>query len=112
MAAYVEGMSRDQATLFPERLDELIKADAQVRVVDAFVDSLDLRQLGFTRAVPLLEGRPPYNPADLLKLYVYGYLHQTRSSRRLERECRCNIEVLWLLNRLSPDFKTIADFRR
>lgn len=112
MAGYVAGVSRDQATLFPERLDELIAADAAVRVVDGFVDSLDLRALGFTRTVPALEGRPPYNPADLLKLYVYGYLHQTRSSRRLERECGRNIEVLWLLNRLAPDFKTIADFRR
>ena len=112
MAGYVEGVSRDQATLFPERLDELICAEAQVRVVDAFVDSLDLRRLGFTKAVPASEGRPPYNPADLLKLYVYGYLQQVRSSRRLERECRRNIEVLWLLHRLSPDFKTIADFRR
>jgi transposase len=112
MAGFVEGVSRDQATLFPERLDELIKVDAPVRVVDAFVDSLDLRQLGFTKAVPASEGRPPYNPGHLLKLYVYGYLHQTRSSRRLERECWCNIEVLWLLNRLAPDFKTIADFRR
>jgi len=112
MAGYIEGMSRDQATLFPERLDELIEAAAPVRVVDAFVDRLDLRALGFTKTVPALEGRPPYNPADLLKLYVYGYLHQTRSSRRLERECARNIEVLWLLNRLAPDFKTIADFRR
>lgn len=112
MAGYVAGVSREQATLFPERLDELIKADAQVRVVDAFVDSLDLRELGFTKAVPALDGRPPYNPADLLKLYIYGYLHQVRSSRRLERECQRNIEVLWLLNRLAPDFKTIADFRR
>jgi transposase len=112
MAGYVEGVSRDQATLFPERLDELIEADAQVRVVDAFVKRLELRQLGFTKAVPALEGRPAYNPADLLKLYVYGYLQQVRSSRRLERECQRNIEVLWLLNRLAPDFKTIADFRR
>jgi transposase len=112
MAGYVEGMSRDQATLFPERLDELIEADAQVRVVDAFVNSLNMQVLGFTKGTPLSKGRPPYNPADLLKLYVYGYLHQTRSSRRLERECQCNIEVLWLLNKLAPDFKTIADFRR
>jgi len=112
MAGYVEGVSRDQATLFPERLDELIKADAQVRVVDAYVNRLKLRQLGFTKAVPASEGRPAYNPADLLKLYIYGYLNQTRSSRRLERECQRNIEVLWLLNRLAPDFKTIADFRR
>jgi transposase len=112
MAGYVEGVSRDQATLFAERLDELIKADAQVRVVDAFVNSLNLRQLGFTKAVPASEGRPAYHPGHLLKLYVYGYVHQTRSSRRLERECQRNIEVLWLLNRLAPDFKTIADFRR
>jgi transposase len=112
MVGYVEGVSRDQATLFPERLDELIKADAQVRVVDAFVNRLNLRRLGFTKAVPASEGRPAYNPADLLKLYIYGYLHQTRSSRRLERECQRNIEVLWLLNQLAPDFKTIADFRR
>src|SRR5215472_5113540 len=112
MAGFVAGVSRDQATLFPERLDELVKTDAQVRVVDGFVDSLDLRALGFTKTVPALEGRPAYNPADLLKLYVYGYLNQTRSSRRLERECERNIEVLWLMNRLRPDFKTIADFRR
>lgn len=112
MARFVEGVSRAQATLFPERLDELIAPEAQVRVVDAFVDQLDLRQLGFTKAVPASEGRPPYDPAHLLKLYVYGYLHRVRSSRQLERECHCNIEVLWLLNRLAPDFKTIADFRR
>ena len=112
MAGFVEGVSRDQATLFPERLDELIDPEAQVRVVDAFVDKLDPRQLGFTKAVPALEGRPPYDPRHLLKLYVYGYLHWVRSSRQLERECHRNIEVLWLVNRLAPDFKTIADFRR
>jgi len=112
MAGFVEGVSRDQATLFPERLDELIDPEAQVRVVDAFVDKLDPRQLGFTKAVPALEGRPPYDPRHLLKLYVYGYLHRVRSSRQLERECHRNIEVLWLVNRLAPDFKTIADFRR
>jgi transposase len=112
MAGFVEGVSRDQATLFPERLDELIAADGQVRVVDAFVDWLDMRAMGFTKAVPALTGRPPYDPADLVKLYVYGYLNQIRSSRRLERECQRNIAVLWLLKRVSPDFKTIADFRR
>ena len=112
MAGYVEGVSRDQATLFPERLDELIKPDSPVRVVDGFVNTVDLRKLEFTQAVPPLEGRPPYNPADLLKLYIYGFLYQVRSSRRLERECQRNIEVLWLLNRLAPDFKTISDFRR
>jgi transposase len=112
MAGYVEGISRDQGTLFAERLDELIEADSPVRVVDAFVGVLDLQVMGFTKAAPASKGRPPYHPSDLLKLYVYGYLHQVRSSRRLERECQCNIEVLWLLNRLAPDFKTIADFRR
>jgi transposase len=112
MAGFVEGVSRDQATLFPERLDELIGADASVRVVDAFVDGLDMQAMGVTKAVPRSTGRPPYDPADMVKLYVYGHLHQVRSSRRLERECHCNIEVLWLVNRLTPDFKTIADFRR
>ena len=112
MAGFVEGVSRDQATLFPERLDELIAADGQVRVVDAFVDRCDLRTMGFTKAVPASTGRPAYDPAAMAKLYVYGYLHQVRSSRRLERECHRNIEVLWLLNRLAPDFKTIAEFRR
>jgi transposase len=112
MVGFVEGLSRDQATLFPERLDELIAADAPVRVVDAFVDRLDKRATGFTKAVPAATGRPPYNPADMLKLYLYGYLNQVCSSRRLERECQRNVEVLWLLNRVAPDFKTIADFRR
>jgi transposase len=112
MVGFVQGVSRDQATLFPERLDELISADAPVRAVDAFVDMLDMQALGFTKAVPDWTGRPPYAPADMTKLYAYGYMHQVRSSRRLERECHCNIEVLWLLNRVAPDFKTIADFRR
>lgn len=110
--SHVRGQSRHQATLFPEALDDLILAENSVRVVDAFVDSLDLSGLGFSKVVPAATGRPPYHPGDLLKLYVYGYLHQLRSSRRLERESRCNVEVLWLLNRLSPDFKTIADFRK
>ena len=113
MTGFVEGLSRDQATLFPERLDELIAEDAVVRVVDAFVERmLDMRALGFTKAVPAGLGRPAYDPSDMVKLYLHGHLHQVRSSRRLERECQCNIEVLWLLNRLQPDFKTIADFRR
>lgn len=112
MPGHIEGRSRHQATLFPETLDELIAADAVVRVVDAFVDTLDVRALGFAKAVPARTGRPPYAPGDLLKLYLYGYLNQARSSRVLERECHRNIEVLWLLNRLAPDFKTIADFRK
>jgi transposase len=98
--------------MFPEALDDLIPADGQVRVIDAFVNQLDLLGLGFGRAVPAATGRPGYDPADLLKLYVYGYLNQVRSSRRLEREAGRNVELLWLLNKLRPDFKTIADFRR
>lgn len=112
MSGYIAGRSRDQATLFPERLDDLIGAEAPVRVVDAFVGMLRLAELGFAKAAPKATGRPGYDPAALLKLYVYGYLNQTRSSRLLERECHRNVEVLWLLHRLAPDFKTIADFRR
>lgn len=108
---HVRGQNRDQATLFPERLDDLIGADNAVRVIDAFVDSLDLKALGFARIEAKATGRPPYHPGDLLKLYLYGYMYRIRSCRRLERECHKNIEVLWLLNRLAPDFKTIANFR-
>jgi transposase len=108
---HVQGQSRGQATLFPERLDDLIGEDNAVRVIDAFVDSLDLKTLGFVRIETKGTGRPPYHPGDLLKLYLYGYMYRIRSCRRLERECHKNIEVLWLLNRLAPDFKTIANFR-
>jgi transposase len=108
---HVQGQNRDQATLFPERLDDLIGEDNAVRVIDAFVDSLDLKTLGFARIEVKATGRPPYHPGDLLKLYLYGYMHRVRSSRRLERECHTNLEVLWLLNRLAPDHKTIANFR-
>jgi transposase len=110
--SHIRGQSRGQTTLFPEALEDLIEANAQVRVIDAFVASLDLVSLGFGKAIAAATGRPPYDPADLLKLYVYGYLNQVRSSRRLEREAGRNVELLWLLNRLSPDFKTIADFRK
>ena len=112
MAGYVKGVSRDQATLFPERLDELVAADAAVRVVDLFIDRLDVGQLGFKRSAPAELGRPGYDPRDLLKLYLYGYLNRIPSSRRLEREAQRNIELMWLTGRLAPDFKTIADFRR
>jgi transposase len=112
MSRFIEGQSRSQTTLFPESLDDYIGEDNPVRFIDAFVDTLDLDGLGFLRAVPKETGRPPYDPADLLKLYIYGYLNGIRSSRRLERECGRNVELLWLLRRLSPDFKTIADFRR
>lgn len=108
---HVQGQNRDQATLFPERLDDLIGEDNAVRVIDAFVDSLDLKALGLARIEVKATGRPPYHPGDLLKLYLYGYMHRVRSSRRLERECHTNVEVLWLLNRLAPDHKTIANFR-
>jgi len=110
--AYVSGDSRDQATLFPVALGDLVPEDHLVRVIDAFVVGVDLRQLGFAKAQPAATGRPPYDPGDLLKLYLYGYLNQVRSSRRLERECGRNVELMWLLNRISPDHKTIAEFRR
>jgi transposase len=110
--AHVTGQSRYQATLFPEVLDEVIAADNQVRVTDAFVDSLDLARLEFCKVAAEATGRPPYDPRDLLKLYVYGYVNQIRSSRRLEREADRNVEVIWLINRVTPAFKTIADFRK
>ena len=102
---HVRGQNRDQATLFPERLDDLISEDNAVRVIDAFVDSLDLKALGFARIEARGTGRPPYHPGDLLKLYLYSYMYRIRSGRRLERECHKNIEVLWLLHRLAPDDK-------
>lgn len=110
--AYVSGQSREQGALFPVVLDDLVPEDHLVRVIDAFIAGLDLRELGFAKAQPAATGRPSYDPGDLLKLYVYGYLNQVRTSRRLERECGRNVEVMWLLNGLSPDHKTIADFRR
>src|SRR5262245_61163486 len=110
--AHVSGQSRYQTTLFPEVLDELIAADSAVRVIDAFVDAQDLAALGFSKVVAAATGRPPYDPRDMAKLYVYGYVNQVRSSRRLEREAQRNVEVFWLINRLAPDFKTIADFRK
>lgn len=109
---HVAGQSRYQTTLFPEVLDEVIPADHQVRVIDAFVETLDLAQLGFSKVEAEATGRPPYAPGDLLKLYLYGYLNQVRSSRRLERETQRNVEVMWLINRVTPAFKTIADFRK
>ena len=110
--AYIQGQARDQTSLFPVSLEDLIPEDHLVRVIDAFVAKLDLIRLGFDKAVPKSTGRPSYDPADQLKLYLYGYFQRIRSSRRLEAECQRNIEVMWLLNRLKPDFKTIADFRK
>ena len=109
---YIRGVSRNQVTLFPEAIEDYITADNAVRFIDAFVSKLDLNELGFQRAEPNETGRPAYDPGDLLRLYLYGYLNRVRSSRLLERETKVNIEVMWLLGKLTPDFKTIADFRR
>lgn len=109
---HISGQSRYQTTLFPEVLDEVVGRDDPVRVIDAFVDTLDLAELGFSKVAAEEMGRPPYAPGDLLKLYIYGYLHRIRASRRLEAEAHRNVQVMWLLNRLTPAFKTIADFRK
>jgi transposase len=106
------GLDRSQTLLFPERLEDYIAAENAVRFLDAFVASLDLHTLGFAKARCAETGRPPYDPAALLKLYLYGYLHRVRSSRSLEAECHRNVELIWLLGKLAPDFKTIADFRK
>lgn len=110
--AFVSGIDRDQTLIFPERLDEYVDPEHPVRFIDAFVAGLDMEQCGFERARPAVTGRPPYDPADLLKLYIWGYLNSVRSSRRLMRECKRNVELIWLLRKLTPDFKTISDFRK
>jgi len=112
MKRFVEGFDRSQGTLFPDRLEDWIDDDNLVRVVDVFVDELDLGGLGFERVAPKATGRPSYHPSVLLKLYIYGYLNRVQSRRRLEREAGRNVEVMWLCQRLVPDHKTIADFRK
>ena len=112
MGRFVEGADRGQSTLLPECLEDWIDDENPVRVIDAFVEALDLAGLGFEGTEPSATGRPAYHPATLLKLYVYGYLNRVQSSRRLEREAGRNLELLWLLGRLVPDHKTIADFRK
>jgi transposase len=112
MSEHVEGLNRNQTALFPDTLEGYVDKENPVRFIDAFVDSLNLENLGFKHSIPAEVGRPPYNPSDLLKLYIYGYLNQIRSSRKLERECHRNLEVMWLMKKLTPDFKTIADFRK
>jgi transposase len=112
MKRFVEGMDRSQSTLLPECLDDWIDADNPVRAVDAFVEGLDLGKLGFAGVDPEATGRPSYHPSVLLKLYIYGYLNRVQSSRRLEREAGRNFEAMWLLGRLVPDHKTVADFRK
>src|SRR5271168_4505966 len=112
MKRFIEGEDRSQSTLFPEHLDDYISEDNPVRVIDVFVEELDLNQLGFEGMQPEVTGRPAYHPASLLKIYIYGYLNRIQSSRRLERETQRNVELIWLTGRLKPDFKTIADFRK
>lgn len=112
MKRFIQGEHRTQGTLLPEHLDDYITEHNPVRVVDVFVDELDLVKLGFGGVVPAETGRPSYHPAMLLKIYIYGYLNRIQSSRRLEREAQRNVELMWLTGRLAPDFKTIADFRK
>ena len=112
MSRFIESQDRSQVTLLPECLDDYIAEDNTVRVVDAFIGELDMLALGFEGATPAATGRPSYHPAIMLKIYLYGYLNRIQSSRRLERECQRNVELMWLTGRLTPDFKTVADFRR
>ena len=111
MKRFVEGVSRQQSTLFPYQLDDYIAEDNPVRVIDVFVDEMDLLKMGF-KIIPAITGRPAYHPATMLKIYIYGYLNRVQSSRRLEHETQRNVELMWLLGQLTPDFKTIADFRK
>ena len=112
MSEHVTGNNRKQTVLFPDTLDEYVDKENPVRFIDAFIDSLNIEKLGFKHSIPCDTGRPSYDPSDLLKLYVYGYLNQVRSSRKLEKECHRNLEVIWLMKKLAPDHKTIADFRK
>ncbi len=112
MKRFVEGLDRGQRVLFPETLDDFVAEDNAVRVIEAFVEALDLGELGFGGVDPKATGRPAYHPSVLLKLYIYGYLNRVQSSRRLEREAGRNVEAMWLTGRLVPDHKTIADFRK
>jgi transposase len=109
---FIEGESRGQGVLFPEVLEDYITADNVVRFIDVFVDGLEMEAMGFDGTAPRETGRPPYDPRDLLKLYIYGYLNRVRTGRSLERECQRNVEVMWLMRKLRPDFKTITDFRK
>ena len=112
MGRFVEGEDRLQSLLLPETLDDYVTEDNPVRVVEVFIEELDLGALGFEGVHPAATGRPAYHPSTLLKIYLYGYLNRIQSSRRLEREAQRNIELMWLTGRLAPDFKTIANFRR
>ncbi len=109
--SYIEKSLRQQIML-PECVDDYIAEDNPVRVIDAFVDSLEMQELGFTKAKPACTGRPGYDPSDMVKLYIYSYFYKIRSSRKLQQECGRNLELFWLLGKLQPDFRTIADFRK
>ena len=112
MSEHVNGTHREQTVLFPNTIEQYVEKENAVRFIDAFVDSLNLEKLGFKHSIIAETGRPSYDPSDLLKLYIYGYLNQVRSSRKLEKECHRNLEVIWLMKKLAPDHKTIADFRK
>lgn len=112
MKRFIEAQDRTQTTLLPACLDDYVADDNPARVIEAFVDALDIVKLGFDGAAPKATGRPAYHPTTLLKIYIYGYLNRIQSSRRLERETERNLELIWLTGRLTPDFKTIADFRK
>jgi transposase len=112
MSGFVEGEPREQLSMLPASLDEYVHDENPVRVVDAFIEELDLAAMGFDGVQPAATGRPAYHPSTLLKIYLYGYLNRIQSSRRLEREANRNVELMWLTGRLAPDFKTIADFRK
>src|ERR1017187_1291087 len=111
MSGFIQGADRNQGYLLPERIDEYVSEDNPVRVIEVFVEELDLGKLGFARIAANATGRPAYHPATLLKIYLYGYLNRIQSSRRLEQEANRNLELMWLTGRLAPDFKTLADFR-
>src|SRR6188508_451324 len=112
MRRFIDGEDRMQPALLPPSLEDYVDEENPVRVIEVFIDELDLSALGFSGVTPAATGRPAYHPSTLLKIYLYGYLNRLQSSRRLEREAQRNIELMWLVGRLAPDFKTIADFRR
>lgn len=109
---FIQGIHRNQRTILPEYLDDYISKDNTVRVIDAYVDTLDFVALKFTKTNTNRRGAPSYNPKELMKLYIYGYMNKTRSSRRLEHATNVNMEVIWLIKKIKPDFKTISDFRK
>lgn len=109
---YIEGENREQNLLFPESLDEYVEKESPLRLFDTFVESLDFKNLEFERETPRAERRPEYNPRDLMKLYIYSYYYRLRSSRPLARECKVNLEIMWLIGKFRPDFRPIANFRK